>query len=194
MSLISPYKNTFQYTKIKLEPHHLNSDILTNLEYVLKQKIEKKCNKNGFIDEIYEITEFKHGVMVPENLSGCAIFDIKYHCRLCIPIKNSVIIAQVKTKTQEMVICTNGPLFIFIPKDKIDKAYWDVLNNFKNKETGKNLNENDYVKVLIIDSRINQNGFVINTIGRLLDSPTADEVKNYYGNIVEEEEEENNFL
>lgn len=194
MSLISPYKNTFQYTKIKLDPHYLNSDIVTNLEYVLKQKIEKKCNKNGFIDEIYEITEFKHGIMVPENLSGSAIFDIKYHCRLCIPIKNSVIIAQVKTKTQEMVICTNGPLFIFIPKDKIEKSYWDILDNFKNKESGKNLNENDYVKVLLLDSRINQNGFVINTIGKLLNSATVDEIKKYYGNIVEEEEEEDNFL
>ena len=132
--------------------------------------------------------------MVPENLSGSAIFDIKYHCRLCIPIKNSVIIAQVKTKTQEMVICTNGPLFIFIPKDKIEKSYWDILDNFKNKESGKNLNENDYVKVLLLDSRINQNGFVINTIGKLLNSATVEEIKQYYGNIVEEEEEENNYL
>lgn len=192
MSLISPYKNTFQYTKIRLEPHYLNSDIITNLEHVLKQKVEKKCNKNGFIDEIYEIVEYNHGILVPENLSGSAIFDIKYHCRLCLPVKNSIIIAQVKTINQEIVICTNGPLFIFVPKDKIDKTLWDVTDNFKNKNTKKNLELNSYVKILIIDKRINQNEYIINTIGKLLDFASPTEITKYYGSIVEEDED--NFI
>ena len=119
MSLISPYIDTFQYTRIKLEPHYFNSDLESNLLHILRQKESKKCNKNGFIDEIYQIESYKGGYISPENLSGSAMFDIKYNCRICYPTIRSTIIVQVKTINQELVVGTNGPIFIFIPKKKL---------------------------------------------------------------------------
>ena len=65
--LVSPYKNIKQHTRIKLEPYHMNSDIRNNMKMVLKKKVEKKCNKNGFIDEVFKILEFSDGIMIPEN-------------------------------------------------------------------------------------------------------------------------------
>ena len=56
--LVSPYKNIKQYTRISLEPYHMNSDIRNNMKLTLKKKVEKKCNKNGFIDEVYKILEY----------------------------------------------------------------------------------------------------------------------------------------
>ena len=52
---INPYKNVVQYTKVSLEPHQMNSDISIHLKANLKKKVEKKCNKNGFVDQVYKI-------------------------------------------------------------------------------------------------------------------------------------------
>ena len=94
--LVSPYKNTTQYTKIQIKPHQMNSDIMNIMKLVLRKKVEKRCNKNGFIDEVHRIEEFSEEELRPENLSGCANYYITYHCRLCLPIENSIIVAQVK--------------------------------------------------------------------------------------------------
>lgn len=194
MSIVSPYHDTFQYTRIKLEPHNFNSDLESNLLHVLRQKESKKCNKNGFIDEIYKIENFNGGFISPDNLSGNVMFDVKYNCRICFPTIRSTLVAQVKTINQELIVCTNGPIFIFIPKDEIDSTFWDFSENFKNKKSGVELKENDFVKVEILDKRINQGGYIINTIGKLLDNASKSEVKKYYGIIDDLEENSDNFI
>ena len=195
MNIVSPYKDVEQFTKIMIQPSQINSDIRHNMKMNLKKKVEKKCNKNGFIDEVYKIVSFEDGVMPPENLSGNIIFNIKYHCRLCLPIEDSVIIGNIKTINQELIIATNGPIFIFIPKGNIDTNIWDI-EDFSLKKTDKKLQINSFVKIKILNKRINQNDYQIKSIGYLLDFATKDEVKQYYGNIIEEVEdnEESNFI
>ena len=119
------------------------------------------------------------------------MFDIKYNCRICYPTISSIIIAQVKTINQELIVCTNGPIFIFIPKEEIDSTFWQFSEKFNNKKSGKELKENDFVKIEILDRRINQGGFIINTIAKLLDHASNTEVNKYYGII---ELEDDNFI
>ena len=181
MSVVSPFKDMIQFTRIKILPQHMNSDIRNHMKLNLKKKVEKKCNKNGFVDEVYKIIEFKDGIMNPENLSGIVIFDISYHCRLCIPIENSIIISRVKVINQELVMTENGPIYIFVPKDNIDTNIWDVDDNFRNKNNNnKKLIENDFVKIKIINKRINQNDYQIKCIGKLLDFATNNEIEKYF--------------
>ena len=104
MSLVSPYKNIFQYTRISLAPHNLNSDIKNKIIFKLKNSIEKKCNKNGFIENIYEIAEYKDGIIMNEDFSGNVIFNIKYYCKLCLPVINTAIIGQIKLINQELIL------------------------------------------------------------------------------------------
>ena len=195
MNIVSPYKDIEQFTKIMIQPSQINSDIRNNMKMNLKKKVEKKCNKNGFIDEVYKIISFEDGVMPPENLSGNIIFNIKYHCRLCLPIEDSVIIGNIKTINQELIIATNGPIFIFIPKENIDTNIWDI-ESFSLKKSNEKLQLNSFVKIKILNKRINQNDYQIKSIGYLLDFATKDEVKQYYGNVIEEvdEDEESNFI
>jgi len=195
MNIVSPYKDIEQFTKIMIQPSQINSDIRNNMKMNLKKKVEKKCNKNGFIDEVYKIISFEDGVMPPENLSGNIIFNIKYHCRLCLPVEDSVIIGNIKTINQELIIATNGPIFIFIPKENIDTNIWDI-ENFSLKKSNEKLQLNSFVKIKILNKRINQNDYQIKSIGYLLDFATKDEVKQYYGNVIEEvdEDEESNFI
>ena len=202
--LVSPYKNTSQYTKIQIKPHMMNSDIMNIMKLVLRKKVEKRCNKNGFVDEVHRIEEFNEEELRPENLSGCANYYITYHCRLCLPIENSIIVAQVKAINQELVLATNGPIMIFIPKDNVDSNVWNVSDKFFNKETKTNLVVNNFIKIEIINKRINQGDHQIKVIGKLIDFATEQETKDYYGSIISEDleeqvaeepkQEENNFI
>jgi len=197
MNIISPYKNVEQYTRIIIEPHQMNSDIRNHMKYNLKKKVEKKCNKNGYVDEIYRITYYSDGFMIPENLSGNAIYNITYHCKLCIPIENSIIIGQIKVINQELVVAINGPIMIFIPRENIDPLYWNNnIDNFTHKEkTNIKLNIVDYVCIQIINKRINQYDTQIKTIGRLLDIPTTKQIEQFYGSKIDEVNEINdNFI
>ena len=105
---------------------------------------------------MHRIEEYKAEDMRPENLSGSVNFDISYHCRLCIPIENTQIIAQVKAINQELILAQNGPVMIFILKDNIDQANWDVTDKFMNLKDKTNLKVNSYIKVEVINKRINQ--------------------------------------
>lgn len=199
--LVSPYKNTIQYTKVQIKPHMMNSDIQNIMKLELRTKVEKRCNKNGFIDEVHRIEEFKADDMRPENLSGCVNFDIAYHCRLCIPIEETMIVAQVKAINQELILAQNGPIMIFIPKDNIDTNNWDISEKFLSLTSKSQLKINDYVKILIVNKRINQGDYQIKVIGTLFDTATKEEVQNFYGSVLneepdemEKEAEESNFI
>jgi DNA-directed RNA polymerase subunit E'/Rpb7 len=184
MNLVSPYRNLNQTTRISIEPYHMNSDIILNLKLKIKEKIEKKCNVNGYIVEVYRILEYSDGIMPPENLNGCAIYNITYQCKICIPIENTLIIGQVKVINQELIIANNGPIWIFIPKENIDSNYWEIIDGYKNRNNNKKLVIEDFVKIQITHKRNNKNDNQINTIGKLVDYATEDEVKNFFGSKI----------
>lgn len=202
MKPISPYKNIEQYTRIMLEPYQINSDLKNQLKINLKKKVEKKCNKNGFVDEVYKILSHGDGIMQPENLSGNVLYNIKYHCRLCLPIENSIIIGQVKVINIELVVVINGPILTFIPRDNIDTTIWDILDNFRNKNNDNTkLKVGDYVLVQILNKRINSGDTQIKTIGKLLDFASEEDVKKYFETSKDEirgidtnEQDQSNFI
>ena len=193
--LVSPYKNTIQYSKIQIQPHQLNSDIKNIMKLVLRKKVEKKCNKYGFIDEVYKILNYYEADMRPENLSGCCNFDVEFHCKICIPVINTQIIASIKAINQVLVLASNGPIMVFIPKSNIDDNIWDSYDNFIHKKSKELLKVNSFVKIEVVNARINQLDYQIKVIGKLVDFATDNEVKNYFGNIIEDEplQPENNL-
>lgn len=182
MNIVSPYKNIKQFTRISIEPYHMNSDIILNMKLILKKKKEKKCNNNGFIVEIYRILEYSDGMMPPENLNGCIIYNISYHCKICIPVENTIIIGQIKVINQELIIANNGPIIIFIPKENVDTNLWDTSDGYKHNNR-KLLNE-DYIKIQITDKRINQNDDQIKSIGKLINFALPEEVEKYFGSKI----------
>ena len=194
LNIVSPYKNIKQHTKIKLEPYHMNSDIRNHMKLVLKKKVEKKCNKNGFIDEVFKILEFSDGIMIPENLDGSAIYNISYHCRICIPIENTTIIGTVKMVNSDLIVVINGPMLIFIPKNNVDTNIWDIPENYNHKKSNIKLVIGSFVKIQITDKRINQGDSQIKIMGNLQDFASNEEVEKYYGSkIIKTEIQEENI-
>jgi len=194
IALTSPYKNIKQHTNISIEPYYMNSDIRNNMKIILKKKVEKKCNMNGFIDEVYRIMSYSDGQLVPENLSGNAIYNIKYHCKICIPVENTMIIGHIKVINQELIVCINGPIMMFIPKDNIDINTWDNLDGYTNKQTKNKLKVGNYIKVHILNKRINKYDTQIKIIGRLVDIATESEVQQFFGSVIDTVENESSFI
>lgn len=180
MTLVSSCRDVIQYTRISIEPHQMSNDILTNMKIKLKNKLEKKCNRNGFIDEIYRIIDFSDGYMPPENLNGAAIFEVSFHCRLCIPIENTIIIGLIRILNSELIIAINGPIIIFITKENINLDVWNIGEHYEHKQSKTKLASNDYIKIQILNKRINQNDSQIKAIGLLYDMATTEEVEQYF--------------
>jgi len=181
---VNPYRLINQKTRISIEPFHMNSDIENNMKNILKEKVEKKCNEYGYVDTVYRIIKYSECVMPPENLNGCAISFVTYHCKLCIPIENTIIVGIIKVISQELIVATNGPLMIFIPKENIDTNIWDIPDNYVNKKTKKRLLIDDYIKIQIMAKRINQNDIQIKIIGYLINFASLEEVDTYYGSQI----------
>jgi DNA-directed RNA polymerase subunit E'/Rpb7 len=123
-------------------------------------------------------------MMPPENLNGSVIYNITYHCKICIPVENTLIIGQIKVINQELIIAINGPIMIFIPKENVDSNYWDIIDGYKNKNNNIKIAIEDYVKVQITDKRINQNDNQIKSIGKLNDFASPEEVNKFFGSKV----------
>ena len=194
--LVSPYKDTEQYTEVQVLPHLMNSDIISNMEMILKQKVEKKCNKYGYIFKVYNISDYQEGYLVNEHFLGAANFKVTYNCRMCLPIENTIIICIIHSVNSELIIAKNGPIIIFIPKTNINTNIWEISNNIKHIEKQDLLTPNNYVKVIIDKKKINQNDTQIKCMGILHEFATDDEKEKYYGHDIKEEEskESDNFI
>ena len=192
--LLSPYKVLTQNIKIQLQPFQLNSNIENNMEIVLKKKAEKKCNKFGYIDSIVGIRSYNEGILVSENLQGSVSYDISYDCKMCIPIENTIIIGKIKAINQELIMAENGPIVIFIPKTNIDSNIWNASNEFILKKEGTKLKIEDYVKIFIEKKKVSLNNTKIKCIGKLFNFATPEEVREYFGNSIIENNESNNFI
>jgi DNA-directed RNA polymerase subunit E'/Rpb7 len=190
MSLVSPYRNIKQSTRVAIEARQMNSDIRNNMKINLKKQVEKKCNKNGYVDEVYRIVEYSDGYMPPENLNGSAIYNIVYHCKICIPVENTIIIVQVKVINPDLIVGTNGPIMVFVSKENIDANTWSIEEGLINKLTKTKLKIQDYVKVQLINKRVNQGDGQIKAIGKLLEIATEEEVDKYFGSKIVKLEEE----
>ena len=182
-NIIIPYRSINQYTRIQIQPHMMNSDIENNMEVVLKKKVEGKCNRYGFVERVYQIEKYEENIMLPENLSGAASYNITYNCMICIPIENTILVASVKAVNSELIIAYNGPIIVFIPKTNINSHIWNISNEFTYKKDNTILKANDYIKILIEKTKINQGDIQIKCIGRLLEYANEDEVNKYYGSI-----------
>ncbi len=185
IEISTPIKSKQQYTRIMIPPHMMNSDIEDNMMIVLQQKVEQKCNRYGFIQKVHYIEKYEEGIILPENFSGSAPYNVTFMCDIVIPIENTVIVGTVKALNPELAIIVNGPIIVFIPKANIDTNIWDVSNEFTEKKTRTILKQDDYVKVHLDKVKINQGDVQIKCIGKLMGRANEEEIEMVYGTKAE---------
>lgn len=189
----NPYYDIEQYERVMLKPEQMNSDILLNLKINLREKVEHKCNKNGYIDQVYKILQYKDGLLTAENLSGGAVYPVKYHCRIYAPLENTKILGEVTLINRDLIVAINGPIRIFILRNEINSSVFDVVNDYQLKDKKGKLKLNDKVVITIKNRRINPGDKTIKCMGYLCDIASESQIKKYY-NVESEDNVPDNFI
>ena len=182
---VSPYINTILSTTLLLYPHQMDNNIYINLKTNAEKKHLHKCYSNfGYIDKIIEITEYKDGVIEAENTQSSARFDIKMLCKLCYPLKNTQIIAQVDMINITLMTARNGPIIIAITSERFneDIFFKDINGVLRYKKGNKSIavQPKDFIKVTIQSKKFNDGDERISTIGFIDDLATEEEIQKFY--------------
>jgi DNA-directed RNA polymerase subunit E'/Rpb7 len=189
VELSSPYSNQELEEIVSLEPYQMNNNRLLNLKNNLKNKVLNKCNKYGYIAYVHNILSCGNGVLDANNLSGNAVYKVKYLANICIPINNTQILVHMDIIDNKIIKGSNGPIYCIILSKNINMENFKIRNNGElvNIKTDKTLKKGDYVKVNILASQFNANDTKINIIGWLDDLATNITTDNFlcpkYDNI-----------
>ena len=181
--LTYPFYTTSQFSKVIINPSQMNSNIKINMKENLVSKLEKKCNKNGYINKIFKVEEYKGGNIEPENFSGAAIYNVKFLCEICLPVENTYIIGQIKLINQVLIMAENGPIKLFVRKGNTGISEDNFIiqdNNLIYKNNNKIVGTDDYVKIFIKGKKINLGDEQIMVSGIITDITTPDEQNKYF--------------
>jgi DNA-directed RNA polymerase subunit E'/Rpb7 len=181
----NPYINTKLYTQILLRPKLMNNDIYLNLKNELIKTREGRCNRYGFVSKIYDIDEYKNPVISPENMSGAAKFDVKYSCRLCIPLEMTQVVFKVDKLNKRAIAVKNGPIIMFITMDRINEKNFfidkvDKLRYKTTKEGSEVLKQGNFVKATVQTVQFHENSKQITAIGYLDEMATEIEKIDFF--------------
>jgi DNA-directed RNA polymerase subunit E'/Rpb7 len=158
----------------------MNNDIYTHLKGNIIKRLEGKCFGNyGHITRIYEILEIQGGIIHPENPMASAIYEIKFSCRLCMPLKTKYIICKVDQTTQALTAVSNGPIKVILTNDRIntDKFIAGRTGILVKTDNGiKQLSPGDHIKIKIDSRKFNDKDTIIMCMGVLESMATEDEI------------------
>ena len=190
--IVSPYLNTELYSKVALKPYQMNNDIYINLKSNLKNLVEKKCNKYGYVTKIFKILEHSNGLIECGDFSASAIYNVKYSARICIPIENTKIICKIRKMNKVLLIVENGPIMCIIKNTDISNEKFSINNkgNILSIKNNKELKPNDYIIVNIRGKKFMQKDDRILLLGFLEDIAKEEYINKYYEEDLDTNKEE----
>jgi DNA-directed RNA polymerase subunit E'/Rpb7 len=192
--IVNPYKNTIFYTRVKLLPYQMNNELYINIKNNLKKKVENKCNKYGYINQVIKVLSYTDGTINPEDFTGSAVFDIKYSANVCKPIENTKIIVKIEKMNNMAILAKNGPIKVVLKYDKVSNKFKTVQGTllYGNEQ----VKVGDYLIISVLAKRFYNKDIFISVYGFIDDVPTEQEIKdNFEPNQedVEIEEETSKF-
>ena len=185
VELINPCKDITLKTKINLRPDHMNNDLYYNLKKNLIDKVEGKCIEYGYVIKVYRILDYSNGYVEAENFTGCATYEVLYLAKVCIPVKDNIIVAKITSYIPNVnfVIAEFGNIqkiiFTKTERDMYTKLFEINKDNIKHIPTQKILAINDNIKIQLKSIRLYQNDTTIQSMGYVVDIATPSEVSSY---------------
>ena len=136
----------------------LGSNIRENIELVLKETMEGKCVKEGYIKpDSIRIISYSAGLIKDKYV----LFEVAFECLICRPVEGQKIRCMIKNITKAGIRAEHkdkpSPMIIFIARD----------HQFNNKYFSK-VKESDDIMVRIIGIRYELNDKYISAIAELL--------------------------
>jgi len=180
--ITTPYFDTELYSRILIHPQQINNDIYINLKNNLKKKVEKKCNKYGFITKVYKIVDYSDGEIIPENFDASHVFNVKFSCRVCRPVINNKIICKIDLLNKALIKASNGPIICIIGINYINENNFEINNkgDIVTLKKNKVLNTNDYIAVTIRGTNFFPGDERILILGSLDEVANDKDIKEYY--------------
>lgn len=165
-------KNVLQ-TYIQLTPEEYNEAIDDIILEKLKEKVEGKCDNNGFINhDSAVILKRSMGELQQGQFNGACVFKVVYSVDICSPVEGMIIKCIVRNINKMGLFCElsgfdPSPLSLILAKQ----------HHLKNEDFEK-VKPNDLINVEIIGVKIEYNEDQITCIGILAD-----------GNITQDDDE-----
>ena len=191
-----PYYDTELFSKLILYPIQINNDIYINLKNNLKEKVEKKCNKYGYITKVYKILDMSEGEIIPENFDASVIFNVKFSCRICLPTINKKIICKVDLYNKSLIKAINGPIICIISNNNINTDNFSIDNKGDYIHTSNTpIKTGSHIIVKINGLNFYGGDERILLLGQLDDLPTNEEIIEFYNEDLDDNEkiQENNL-
>ena len=184
--VIYPCKDDIIYTRIMLQPQQMNNDLYLNLKKNLIEKVESRCSKDGYIVRVYKILEYKDGIIEAENFTGSAVYNIKYLAKICVVIREMIIVAKVVSYVPEtnFIVTEFGPIIKIISSKNyrdLNQLNFTILDNrsISHNKSEQTIKNDIYVKIQIKSVKFNQNDKNIKCMGYIYDIANADEIAKY---------------
>ena len=164
MSKKNSIKDDIYYTQIltekeQLEPKSVITNINSSLLEKIKEKLEGKCSKLGYVQRgSVKILERTIGRVDSSHFSGNIIFDLKIETKICNPTEGDIIKCKVIGKNKMGIMCLKEPLLICLSK----LHHQDILEDYGAIE------KDDIINVEVICSRFELYDTEINVIAKLV--------------------------
>jgi len=156
---IDLYSDVLDTTKVVLKFKEINKDLKNIIEKKLKDKLEKKCNTNGYVKpHTLHVVNYSSGSLRGNNVE----FTIVIQYKVCYPVEGMVVRAKVKNVTKAGIRAEISekdeptPLVIFIARD-----------HHNNNDEFINIKENEFINAKIIGKRFELNDSYISVIAEL---------------------------
>jgi len=183
----TPYFNTYLSSNISLHSSQMKNGASKFLKENLIKRMQGKCYKKfGHITKIYNIVDKKRGIIIPEDSTSSALYEVKFGCKLCKPIDGTIIICEIIKMMKSIILLKNGPIdiVIFEGKGHINETnfvYDDKRNTYLakiNQDKGIPVKIGTYVQVKVISTQIEDRSSKLIVIGTLERLATQDEIDN----------------
>jgi len=144
-----PYFNTELYCRVALSPNQMDNDIYKHLKNNLIKKYQGKCYKSyGLIVKIHKINERSAGMLIAEDASASAYYNVKFSCRLCKPLKNSIIVCEVMAISKSIIYLKNDKIDAFVLDSRNDVNPNNFIYDEKRNALIANIGNNQGVPVI----------------------------------------------
>jgi len=184
--LINPCIDKILYTKIILHPNQMNNDLYMNLKKNLIDKLENKCISDGYVIKIYKIIDYTNGIIEAENLTGAAIFNVKYLARICVALKETTIIGKITEyiPNANFALAEFGNIMkiIFTKNERDLNTRVFTINSDKSIthiQSQRKLQVGDFVRLQLKTIRYHHNDIFIKCMAYLEEYPTKEEIENF---------------
>jgi DNA-directed RNA polymerase subunit E'/Rpb7 len=174
-TMSGPYFITTLEADVRVHPNQMNNNIADNIRRNLERDYLNKCYNNyGYIDKLYDVSnDIKGGIIRAEDNTSSSVHRVKFNCRICNPMKRSIIMGRIVSINNMMIVAENGPIKFIIGESDINmkniqfkkSAFYPVSS--KGELINNPIVKGTYVTIMVMNKKLVKGKRNILVFGRL---------------------------